>query len=756
MPAPVVVRLAVAGMSEVNAALDGVAARVRKMNQQVENDSKKATAARVKNTRQGVDQELKEVEKWVARSKAADDKRTADAAKASSKRAADSAKAAATALKADVRAWNSAVKEMRRAEQEKTNIQKQEEAKRLELVNQNLAKQEQIRRSRGRAISGAVGRAGRSTLGSVTGVVGGIGLAAGGMMIHQALSENIQLQQQAALLVNATRDKKGKATQTTGGLTKEAQALAGQYGIGAGDIMKSMSIVSARAGGAEGLTKYRQDMEDIIKTAKVYGVTMEDMGGVVAAALKADVQPGEEMRQLIQDIAAMGKDGAIEIEALAQELAKLGGVGKGTELSKGAMLRRMVGMAQIAADAAVSPEESRTSMKDMVRDLNTAATSSDLEKRMKGRGVAMYGKTGLLNDPGALMPEAIDIAMKQGITIHGKHLTGAKALNKMFTGTSLAIVNSLLPDYAKGGKEGVQARIDAASGATLAKGERNAGLAEIMRTPATQLAKNMEQFKAKIGEMIPEFTALLPRILEATQAFAKLAVWATNNPFKAVSALFIAHLTKELGAAKISDLIRNAFMRGGGGGLPIPGGVPVPGVATGATGKVAGVASMAVRGGVIGALAVVGGYVAGQAINDQLSDPEEEGARLHKVKGMAQASLSYYRDKEARGTLTDEDKERLLEYAAKAKKWEAEAGVMEQEPSAWNLPGRLAHKAYMEGGGENAKAESFAILGKALMDLAESTRTANSEMGKFKASDLSNPGSGPRTGNPPNFLGWSP
>jgi hypothetical protein len=289
----------------------------------------------------------------------ADTKIELDAAKTKNKITLDGAKTQNRILLDNNRAANriglEGVKSHTKAEKDKTRATEREEKQRVNIQKKMAADIQRTASHRASGVSSAIGRAGRSTYGTVMGVAGTMGLAGGGMMIANALQENMALRTQAALLVNATRGKGGAATQDIGDLTAESQRMAGKYGVNAGDVMKSMNVVAARAGGAEGLTAYRKDMEDIIKTAKVFGVSMEDSGAVVAAALKAGVAPGNEMRQLFQDIAAMGKDGSIEVSDLASELAKLGGVGKMTELTKGTMLRRQVGMAQIAAEAAVSP-----------------------------------------------------------------------------------------------------------------------------------------------------------------------------------------------------------------------------------------------------------------------------------------------------------------------------------------------------------------------------------------------------------------
>lgn len=754
MPAPVVVRFAVAGMSEVDSACASMSQRLRKMNEQIANDSKKSTAKRVQNTRQGVDLELKEVEKWVARSKAADDKWVADNQKAQDQRARNAEKTASRLNKIQEKYTKEAQKldaqaarDAERAQQAVTRTHERE-AKRREQIDQKASS------SASRAAHKIVqpfGRAARSTIGTVGGVVGGLGAASASMMIGASLMDTMALQGQANLLVNSTRDKGGNATQTVGGLTGEAQSLAGKYGVGAGDVMKGMNVVAARAGGSKGLTAYRSDIEDITKTAVAFGVSMEDMGGVVAAALNAGVKPGEEMRQLIQDIAAMGKDGAVEIKDLASELAKLGGSGKMTNLSAGTMLRRQVGMAQVAADAAVSPEESRTAIVDLMRDINTNA------RHLKGAGINVYDKNNMMNDPAQLLAETMDVAMKKGISVRGRgQVKGSEALGAIFTGSSHKIVESLMADYNKGGKEGVMARINAASGAQLAPGERDAGVAQMLKDPSTQLRMAMETLKADIGNvLLPELVKLAPVLSSVTKSFAQLVAWAAQNPFSALTSVFGGYLAKELAAVGMSKMfeagIKEILMTVSGGPNGTPG---VNGATGGVPGKIAAIGTIALT-----AAAV---YLTATKVIDEISDTSKrKGASEFSTLTGAENTLRVLGSK--KGALTAEE----LSTAKAAR--ESIAGIQEDRSSsglgkAWkrlmNLDivgaaeestvfGRTFEKANKGAGGAFAAEDPKVLLAgfDKLIGAADKMNAAADKMGVASGS-LSNPNANARSGKP--------
>lgn len=733
MPAPVVIKLAIAGEKEVTAAFDSVVARARKINDQVANDTIKTTERRVRAVRQGADREAKELERLAAKAQKEELKKL-QAAERSAKRAADIQSKEA----------QRAAKEYEQAERQKTRAAERESQQRANAERRAQAAIAAESRRSASKVAQPFGRAARSTIGTVSGLAAGVGIAGGTMAIGSALMSNIQLKEQAALLVNATRSRTGEATQTQAGLIGEAQGLGSKYGIDSTEMMGAMSTVAARAGGAEGLTAFRKDLEDITKTSVAFGVSMHDMGGVVAAALKAGVQPGEEMRSLIQDIAAMGKEGSIEVSDLASELARLGGIGKMTEMSKGQMLRRQVGLAQIAADAAVSPEQSRTAVIDVIRDINTHAGA------LKKAGVQVYGKNNLINDPATIIAQAMDAAMTKGISVRGKGLVkGSEALSGIFTGTSMQVVSSLMADYNKGGKQGVINRITDASGAKLGEGERDKGLAEVMGTESMKLKQNVEAFKAKMGELLPRFAELIPKIVQVTEGFAKLAVWAANNPFTALGGIFAGYLAKELAAVGLSKMFQTGIA-----GIMRQQGATGFGGGIGVAGNLSAAATIAMTAGTV--------YLAGTKIIDELDEQKKrEGKGQFKTVSEAENLLSHVELKGA----SEEDRKKAAILASSLKgQQEASQGV--------ELPSQLKYLAAVpalapvvgavHGGvaaynkftaasreaGAGGTTDQIPGLVEALTKLASASDNLNRASDKIATASLSSPDNAARQGAP--------
>lgn len=545
MPQPIVVRFAVGGMQEVDAAFASMASRSRKLGDQMANDNARATSRRVQASRRGVDQELKEVERWVTKSQAAENKRTSIAEKEATKRATASSKAESKALNDSVRAWNRGLQELRRAEQQKTTVVDREAHKRQQAEQKASANTARMARN----MTQPFGRAARSTVGTVTGIAGALGAAGGAMLVGSALMENVALSKQAALLSNATN---GMISPTS--LKATAQNTAAQTGFKATDVMEAMSTVSARAEGEKGLSAFKSDLDDVAMTAIAAGVSIQDMGAVYAAAFQAGVKPGAEMRQLMIDFVDMGKKGSVEFADLSGELAKLAGAGRAFGSGAG-MLRQVAGLAQLAVKTDVSPEEARTTVIDMVREF----TQGPKIAKLKAAGVdVVNNKTGKLNDPAMLLAGTIAAANTKGIG--GQK--GLAGLSEIFTGKSAGLARLLNETYlaAEGrekgtGKKAVLSQISEASRTEMTFTRRDKETAVVMGTAAVKLAQDMERFKTKIGEMLPQFAALLPSVLKVTQALASLAVYVADNPIKGIGGLFAANVTKEIVDAGIGKAL---------------------------------------------------------------------------------------------------------------------------------------------------------------------------------------------------------
>jgi hypothetical protein len=414
---------------------------------------------------------------------------------------------------------------------------------------------------------GAIARAGRGTLSTVGGLAAGVGATAGTYAIGSAVMSAMSLEEKAALLANNA--SMGGIAPDQNKLMADARGVATTTGYKAEDVMDAMSTVAAKAEGGVGLAAFTKDLDDVARTAKAAGVSMEDMGSVYAAAFKAGVKPGEEMQQLMRDLVQQGKSGSIEFSDLASELARLGGAGR--KFGNGAdMLRKVSGWAQLAVESKVSKEESRTAVVDMLREF----TQSEKIVGMKQLGVTVT-KGNKLNDPAEIMADmisGIESGKKFGGTRGGKKYGGKDDASKlgaygyMFTGASNDLALGLRDTFlgaggGDAGKKAVLERIRSAEGksGTFSESARDKDYERVMGTTKAKVDQSIEKFKAEISLLLPEFAKLLPDILRLSQGFAKLAVWVSKNPFEGLGVLFGAKLAAEVGKAAIPGIMERGL-----------------------------------------------------------------------------------------------------------------------------------------------------------------------------------------------------
>ena len=707
MPAPIVVSFAIKNSKEVEAAFASIEKRARK---------------------------LAEVETRTARTSEAAARKRATASTAAAN---EEARAAQRIEKIKERSAIMAGKHAVRVANEEIRARKRAENAAVQSYRREAMAASKARMGALKGAAGAVSRAGRSTVGSVAGVAGGLGLTAGTAMVGQSIIGAARLRHQAMKLAQSTRGKDGKRTQDPAELMAFAQRMSTTHGVDASEVLSGLGTVAERAGGGEGLAKARKDWEALTRMGVAWSVSQEDMGGVVAAALDAGVQPGKELLDLVENLVAQGKLGAIEFGDLAGELGKLKGAGLSYDQSPASMLRSMVAFSQVAARAQVSPEESRTAVKDIGRDVTTNAE----ELRRSGVKTTSNGK---LRNSFDLIADIIEKSETTGLYVKGRKgkQKGSLARDAMFTGTSSSIVRELANIYSTGhdgktGRDAVMSALRAFEGAPLAKGETDAAYSEMMSTEVAKANVAWAKFNVELSKMLPQFSALLPEVLKATQAFAKLAVWASENPFKALGAVFAVHLTKELASAGIGNLIKNLLRGGGGGGAPgAPGG---PGAA-GALGNAAALAAT-------GYLAYEGTYAAMTALDAPGTASGKANAnwaneRFWELQNVANAAKNK--------PMTEEDRERLRGWASHAREKAAQVAELES-PSGINAVNPAAQLEAMTFRGNQglAKSDEFNAVAAQLDALAGSIKTMNGAAvdASDKLSKLGDTAS--RSGTPP-------
>jgi len=552
VPAPVVVKFSTAGAKEVEAVFASLA---KKLNDFSRSQVASATRAARASTKAMTTGATKQITVGDSGAKRAADMQIREAARAAKEIARIKRKQADVQIREATRAANAEV----RAAAAARRAQEQE-------FNKLGARG----RAAGRTVAGGL----RSAVGSVTGTAAMLGAAGGVAMVGAGIRSGYMLNRRAVLLSNATQ-MPGVTARTSEELLSAASGIARRTGVGAEDIMGAMENVSARAGGAVGLGKLLGDLEELTKLSVAAGVSMEDMGGVVAAAFNAGVQPGDDIQSLVRSLIAQGKAGAIEFRDFADELGRLGGAGSkwgsGTR-----MLQEAGGFAQIAAQTAIGPEQSRTVVIDMLREFSQAAKI----KSMSQMGVQVTNASGMLNNPAELMAGIIDAVEKGKAPANmARQLAGLSGANKqsaiygqLFTGRSGEIAQTLRMAYKQGytgqygemagktytGAAAVRAKIEEASRPFEMTKEQAAKEYDAV-AKTMELARAEQEFKAKMIELLPEFSKLIPQLVKVSDGFARLVVWLGKNPLEGLGAIMGIAFTRELAVAGMNKTIEAGF-----------------------------------------------------------------------------------------------------------------------------------------------------------------------------------------------------
>ncbi|MCK9357685.1 MAG: hypothetical protein M0R22_11175 [Dehalococcoidia bacterium] len=620
MPAPVVVKFATAGAKEVEAVFASLTKKINDFGRAQASSATRAARAAATASMTGTKSAASAVDR---------EARRLDAIKArSATMAGQHAKRAATAeineAKRAAREVEKAAKQIERA-RERATKKAEADARKLANIQARAAKAEETKLGRRAGVaSGIVTRGMSNVTGSLTGAAGMLGAGVGVAMVGGGVMSAFQLNKRAALLSNMTQmpGLPGSTARSPEELIKMARAPAMATGMPAEDIMGAMEIVGARAGGAKGIEKLQGDLMELTKLAIGAGISMEDMGGVVAAAFNAGVEPGDDIQGLVRSLIAQGKAGAIEFKDFADELGRLGGVG--SKFGSGTrMLQDIGGLTQIAAQTAIGKEGARTVVVDMMREFTQGPKISMLGQM----GVSVNDPTtGKMRNPADLMAETV--AAIEGGAARSIKLPGispgqrakmsdadlkASAYSAIFTGRSNEIATNLAETYRNGykdpyspmvikGADAIRARVEETSRPfDQTKEQSQKEYEQIARM--NELARANENFKAKMAELLPPLTKLIPVATALADKFANLVVKFAENPLKGMGALVALSIGNEIMKAGIAETIKAGFTTamGGKGGL------------AGALGTIAGITMM-----------VTTVWLTGKSIIDQASDSGEE------------------------------------------------------------------------------------------------------------------------------------
>jgi hypothetical protein len=447
------------------------------------------------------------------------------------------------------------------------------------------------------------------------------------------------------------------------------------------------------------------------KTAEAFGIGMEDMGGAYAAMLNAGIKPGEEMKQNLMDLVDLGIRGQINFKDFAEVLPQLAGMGSMMHEGGAGMVKTMASLEQIAAGPlGGNKDEARTAVAHSMMELGS---KSDV---LKKSGIDVHAKGGGMKDPAQTIGEVIAAAFGKGgkgIGVGANKSTQEAALSDVFGARGMMLGVGMISQLKNSGfdvhgakKEDIVSHVvklvdELRKGSGMTVERRNEAVRTVEETPAHKFAVAMEDFKAKIGELLPEITALLPTVTKLMQSFAELAVDVGKNPVKGVGAIIGLSIGKEILAAGVGKILQESLAgslsKAGSAGLILGAGTVI---------TVAGIAFLKSTS--------ESGRAAGSAYFKQVTD-EQNTTR----------QLKYYADLKDLTPEQNTKKEELLKHA---KELMSSAGavstVYNRERNSWNP---LESKGAEEGAAGTTP-QDFAAALTALAAVAEKLGVAGATL----------------------------
>ncbi len=583
------------------------------------------------------------------------------------------------AAKDEVRAAKDAAKEVARAERDKTRSLKQAESERTQIIKDRISRTQQaerdldrwqrrtqqqqarelrdarqvsnehnrVNRARGRvaeAVLGAGARGVMSGLGRATQM--GIGLATtaaqlgGGFSLADSAARAGGLDLSARQLMNSAKDTGGLSLSQ---ITGKARGASVSTGLEAEDLVHATRAYVAKSADFGG---GMENMEFFGKVAKSSNTPVEDVAraaGIMRVQNKT-LSP-TDMKQMVLDMIAQGKEGSVEIEDLAVMAGKATRTSAAYAGTQTDTQRRLLGLTQIAM---------RTSGKDPAEAATVLSNiSSDAMKHSKDVSKVL-GKD-FLNKRGQITSTPEDFIADVMSATDGN----LQKIQKMgFTQRSQKMFQALAPTFnqAGGGAAGRKAILDdmhQVTNATYTQGQVDKDLANILDAPSEQMASAMRELRDAAGEqllpvfkdMIPVLKDLIPVLVDAAKvgipAFAELmksiAEFVSANKgiitslaANPVGTLVAFEITKSFAAAGLPAIIRGLFS-GAAGGVSVSGAagglMKAAGASVGAT-TAAGVGLAAGTGVAAGAL--VGGliYNKGTKYADGVMNADDLAARV--------------------------------------------------------------------------------------------------------------------------------
>jgi hypothetical protein len=490
-----------------------------------------------------------------------------------------------------VRIEERASRDIERAFRAASRNAEREEAKRTRAAEREASRQATIRRRFSERVSE---RATHFMFPPPMGILGAAGRMAGGILrgagidfsLQGSVGRGVALSSEATQLSNQERIATGN---TRGGGFYEtlARKTAVDLSTDSGSVMGLSSRLSAKTGTYSG--GLGNLVPQLASLARASGASFDDVGssaGSVFNQFKGDPDAAAKTIEVMRTIIGQSAEGAVDMPDYASQLGRVAAGAFKFEGDRGRNIAALSALTQISMErGATSAADAARSTGSFVSTLGKGARLKEFEKA----GVRVYS----------------DDTLKDGKVVAGEKRTQLRPLEEIIKDSFKATggnipqlgrmymdvlgrkgVESLGAEYqsAGGGEAGlaaIQKVFDRYMKATISKDVEQKNIEDIKNSPAGKARAFQERLDTVIAKMTTELTPALEKMadpaIKVANAFASMAKFVAENPFKSLSIALTLAVTRAFAEMKLRSVLEGAINRSGssmipGGGFGSPGG----------------------------------------------------------------------------------------------------------------------------------------------------------------------------------------
>lgn len=552
-------------------------------------DQERAAKRAARETEQAAKRAASEVEKAAKQQANAQIKAAKQAAAEVAKAEADKARAAERGAKLRSKATLDAFREERRARDRdhadflrnlKDEEREAKKAKRAAAADaRSTSRVEGGRKSAIKGMAsdamGTFGRVASKAMGLAGEITAGTGVS---FDVSSSVGKSVELESLATSLSNAAF-KKGGPRESVTGLIDDARSIGNQYGFDPKQILSGMGAYQEKTGD---LATGKAGLPDLAKLAKATSTDLADMVsaaadvgsalGDVGKAFKTPEEKAKRIYEVMKMVAGQGQEGAVEVKALAVQMAKISSSAGFFAGDRGKNIEKLGALAQLSRQmgGAASSSQAANSVAAFVNQLRTPARL----KQFADAGVDVYSKK--KGEEGKIL-NPFDI-IKQSLVATNADPGKMKKLFMSVLGDKPVTALAQVYNDTKGTKKDKLAAVDAQLArftTPMDDSAIDANAKAAMGTKESRAQVFQNKFDVLIAAMadkaIPALEKLEPIVLKAVDALGKMVGWAVDNPTSAIATALAGSVAKAVISNKVSglgdSLAGGAASSGGVGGM---------------------------------------------------------------------------------------------------------------------------------------------------------------------------------------------